>query len=476
MVLASAVVFAGPAQAIVPTFVTDGITYEMVDRTATAIGFDGVATSVDIPAIVDAGNGREYPVTAIGDGAFSDYDLESVTIGDNVTAIGDAAFENNAIAELSLGLSVETIRADAFAGNALTELDFPASVRTIGDGAFRVNQLTSISFHEGIISIGPWAFQGNPLTAVVFPASVQGVAEGAFERTLLSSATFAGAPPMIVRGDDGPFASLGSAMGLTVHYLSQFGSTPGRYGFETPTWMGYNTVIDPIVSFDLGGYGTADPQRLISGSLAVAPDAPVREDWEIDGWYSDADFSTEFDFALAPTDDVTLFAHWVAVEEPVLPDASLSLDLGLAVGDVVAGAPVTVSGAGLQEGSDYTGILRSTPVLLVGGTIDASGAFSRTAAFPAGLTAGQHTVTLSGTAANGSPVSAVAYLTVSATGTVTYLSYTAAETVTADETVPAVTPAAALASTGFDGAPLGFAALLLLLAGAALVVRRRSVA
>lgn len=81
-------------------------------------------------------------------------------------------------------------------------------------------------------------------------------------------------------------------------------------------------------------------------------------------------------------------------------------------------------------------------------------------------------MTLSGTAANGSPVSAVAYLTVSATGTVTYLSYTTAETITAD------TATATLASTGFDGAPLGFAALLLLLllAGAALVVRRRSVA
>lgn len=307
---------------------------------------------------------------------------------------------------------------------------------------------------------------------MVFPATVQAVAEGAFYDTALVSATFDGTAPMIVGGEQGPFASLGSAEGLTVHYLSEFGSAPGRYGFETPTWMGYNTVIDPIVSFDLGGYGTADPQRLIAGSLAVAPDAPVRADWEIDGWYRDEAFTTEFDFALAPTDDVTLFAQWVAVEEPVLPDASLSLELGLAVGDTVAGAPVTVSGAGLQDGSDYTGILRSTPALLVGGTIDASGAFSDAAVFPAGLSAGQHTVTLSGTAANGSPVSAVAYLTVSATGTVTYLSYTTAETITAD------TATATLASTGFDGAPLGFAALLLLLllAGAALVVRRRSVA
>jgi uncharacterized repeat protein (TIGR02543 family) len=230
-------------------------------------------------------------------------------------------------------------------------------------------------------------------------------------------------------------------------------------------------VADPVVSFDLGGHGTVDAQRVVAGSLAVAPDAPVRADWKFGGWFSDEALTTEFDFAVAPTENVTLFARWVAVEAPVLPDASLSLNLGLAVGDTVAGAPVTVSGAGLQEGSDYTGILRSTPVQLVGGTVDSSGAFSDTGAFPTGLSAGQHTVTVSGTAANGSAVSTVAYLTVSATGTVTYLSYSAAEAVTA------VTATAALAETGVDGAPLGFAALLLLLAGAALLAnRRRSVA
>jgi LPXTG-motif cell wall-anchored protein len=81
---------------------------------------------------------------------------------------------------------------------------------------------------------------------------------------------------------------------------------------------------------------------------------------------------------------------------------------------------------------------------------------------PSGLAAGPHTVTFTGTGADGNAVSRIAYLTVSDTGTVTYLSYTAAESLT-------------LAETGFEVVPLGAAALLLLAAGVALTLRRRRV-
>jgi uncharacterized repeat protein (TIGR02543 family) len=448
MAAGSIVLMAGPAQASLPSFLADnGISYQfMIDDTAIAVDYDMQSPTVVIPATIDDG-GTTYNVTAIGDSAFSYNSIEDVTIGANVTRIERYAFGEN----------------------LLTEVTIPASVTSIGYAAFYYNDLTSVTLNEGLTTLGNWVFESNPIVSITFPSSLTSLGLGVFYDGTLTSATFAGAAPAIVPGS-GPGAnpSLGRADGLTVHYLSEFevdgGFTPGM-------WQGYASVADPVVSFNLGGHGTVDSQRVVAGSLAVAPDAPVRADWEFGGWYSDEALTTEFDFTVAPTENVTLFAQWMAVEAPVLPDASLSLNLGLAVGDVVAGAPVTVSGAGLKEGSDYTGILRSTPVLLVGGTVDSSGAFSDTGAFPTGLSAGQHTVTLSGTGANGSAVSTVAYLTVSTTGTVTYLSYSAAEAVTA------VTATAALAETGVDGAPLGFAALLLLLAGAALVVsRRRSVA
>jgi len=490
---------------IVGSFVDDGITYlPNGPDTASAIGYDGSSREVDIAATV-VHAGQTYQVTEIGDLAFYETrltavslpeglisigeaafafnpitslvlpdsvisigeaaflvnDISSLTISDAVTSIGDGAFADNFLTSLQLNDGLISIGSGAFNSNDLTIVEIPASVTTLMSFSFSSNDLESITLQEGLIYIDKMAFADNDLTIVRIPASVTSIGSSAFEENPVTSVTFAGAAPnTFTPAADVDRASLGTPSGVTVHFLAAFA---GDGEFTPGTWQGYTSVVDPIVTFELDGHGPAHVQRLIGGDLAVAPTAPVLPDWEFDGWYSDASFDTAFDFTVAPTDDMTVFARWTAVAP------ALWLDLGLAIGDAFAGAEMTVSGAGLAAGTDYTLILRSTPVLLAGGTTGASGAFTAAALFPAALAAGQHTVTLSGTGADGSAVSAVAYLTVNATGTVTHLSYTAAETVTA------VTAPAALVSTGFEGAPLGFAALLVLLAGAALL-RRRSVA
>jgi uncharacterized repeat protein (TIGR02543 family) len=298
--------------------------------------------------------------------------------------------------------------------------------------------------------------------------------------------------------------------------------------------------MDVIVSFELNGHSdAAAAQRIEVGTAPEVPTVPVAAGWVFGGWFSDASLLEPFEFSAVVSADVTAYAKWTAevvVPEPVA--ASLALVLDLTVGQAAAGATVTASGEGLREGSDLTVILRSAPVELVRETTAASGAFSATAALPAGLTAGAHTVTLSGVAADGTAMSRIAYLTVNTNGTVTYLSYAAAEPVSPVEPVPSpdpvspaepvtpsepvpspgpvspsepvaspepvlpaepvsppetVTPAESvapavesgapateqervLARTGFAGAPLGFVALLALLAGGALILgRRRSV-
>jgi hypothetical protein len=141
----------------------------------------------------------------------------------------------------------------------------------------------------------------------------------------------------------------------------------------------------------------------------------------------------------------------------------VSLDLDLNVGDSVAGSSVGVSAEGLLVDSAYTVVVRSTPDTIASGNATNTGTLSDTSGLmPSGLTPGAHTVTFTGTDSEGNAVSRVAYLTVSDTGTVTYLSYTAAESLT-------------LAETGFELAPYGAAALLLLAAGVALTLRRRRV-
>ncbi|GEP27750.1 hypothetical protein CLE01_23480 [Cryobacterium levicorallinum] len=445
----------------------NGITYDTSagDGTATAVSLtDAASRIVEIPDTVEDMS-TTYTVTAIGNSAFAYKSITEITIGNNVTTLGSSAFKSNLLTSISIPASVKTIGGSAFHTNSfLSPLDIPGSVESIGAAAFANDGLTSVTLHEGLQFIGGYAFANNArLTAISIPASVKTIEANIFYGAPVVSVAFAGAAPTTVLGADDLEPSLGTAEGLKVHYLSKFGVDGG---FTTPTWMGYTTVIDPIVSFDVTGHDPIAEQRLVAGELAVDPEPT---DADFDGWYTTADFTTAFDFSVAPTDDVTVYAKWATADVVTSTSPTLTLDLGLAVGDVVAGAPVTVSGAGLAVGSDYTVILRSTPVLLAGGTIDSTGAFTASAILPTGVTAGQHTVTLTGTATDGSVISRVAYLTVSATGTVTYLSYTAADAAT--------TVTAALAATGFTAAPLGFAALLLLLAGATLVAaRRRSVA
>jgi len=416
MVLASALVIAGPAQAFTD-FTVDGILYESEDAgVVTAADYDDRDSAVTIPDSV-MHDGDTYLVTAIGDYAFDDGSIEALTFGENVTEIGSYAFAGNHIAELSLG-----------------------SVTTVGQKAF----------------------ESNLLTSVVFPASVTFVGIGAFNDNPLESAIFNGAAPTISHADS-RIPSLGSTDGLTVHYLTQFAAEDEAEGFTTPTWMGYATARDSIVSFDLGPHGSVDSQRVEPGSTAMEPTSPMATNMTFAGWFSDDAFTTVFDFAVAPTENVTLFAKWTAVAP------NLALDLGLSMGDSAAGATVAGSGAGLEPESEYDVVVRSTPSTIAFGSVNADGTFATAGLMPAGLAAGAHTVTLNGTAADGSAVTRMAYFTINSAGEVTYVSYTEAEAVTATEAV--------LASTGVDGAPLGFAALLLLLAGAALVVgRRRSVA
>ncbi len=470
LVASSVALIAAPAQAATTGFTAaNGIVYgaSADDLTITAIDYTGSEKIVVIPDTVEE-TGTTYTVTAIKDHAFDRMALTEVTIGQNVVTIGEGAFEENSLTGIIIPAFVTTIDAYAFSNSGeFSSIDIPASVTFIGSEAFTGNGLSTITLHEGLIEIAAWAFDSNPMTAITIPASVETIGENIFWDGHVVAVTFAGAAPTLFGTDNGN-PSLGTTEGLKVHYLSKFGVDGG---FTTPTWMGYTTVIDPIVSFDVTGHDAIAEQRLVAGQLAVAPTVT---DAEFDGWFTTADFTTAFDFSVAPTDDVTVFAKWPLTDVVAPSSPTLSLDLGLAVGDVVAGAPVTVSGAGLAVGSDYTVILRSTPVLLAGGTIDASGAFTASAILPTGLAAGQHTVTLTGTAADGSVISRVAYLTVSATGTVTYLSYTAANAAT---TVTAASATTALATTGFTAAPLGFAVLLLLIAGAALVAaRRRNVA
>ena len=144
-----------------------------------------VLTNVTIPA----------SVRTIGDSAFfgqgfryytgSDWaytrTLETVTFapGSQLESIGESAFKENVIESITIPDNVASIGPDAFSSNRLTAVIIPSHISTISEGLFARNQLSNITIPANITAIDAYAFAGNQLTdatiendSVVFGADV----------------------------------------------------------------------------------------------------------------------------------------------------------------------------------------------------------------------------------------------------------------------------------------------------------------
>lgn len=108
--------------------------YVVSDKSVIITGCDPSLEAVIVPDEIDG-----YPVTVIGDGAFSDCDeLTEITLGDNLTTIEERAFVLcRSLSEITPGKHLETIGNSAFAYcDAFSEIVIPESVKSIDDYAF----------------------------------------------------------------------------------------------------------------------------------------------------------------------------------------------------------------------------------------------------------------------------------------------------------------------------------------------------
>ena len=126
--------------------------YEVIseeDKTAQVTGYNGSATDLVIPSVID-----NYTVTTIGASAFLYcYGLKSITIPDSVTTIGKEAF---------------------WGCSSFTSITIPDSVTTIGEGAFSYcYELDSITIPDSVTTIGANAFLGSDLTRIIVDAKNQ---------------------------------------------------------------------------------------------------------------------------------------------------------------------------------------------------------------------------------------------------------------------------------------------------------------
>jgi uncharacterized repeat protein (TIGR02543 family) len=283
----------GATSTTVPETVTvDGASY-MVDATnpdagVTLQSYNGPSgVAVEIPATVMI-DGVSYPVTAIGDGAYANRGLTSVTIPDSVTTIGSGAF----------------------AGNALTEVTIPASVTSIGAGAFDNTTQTDAapaSFDDTSVSgsSGISLASVNSATTATFTT----VSGSAAQSNTLTTVVMQGGAPTI-----GALA-FGVPEGMTVYYPSVFAAEFGAL------WGGYTTAAGATVSYEANGHGVApETLTIVPGTTSTEPTEPSASGYVFAGWFDDATAGTLWDFSTPVDTDTVLYAQWtstdVAIDSP----------------------------------------------------------------------------------------------------------------------------------------------------------------
>ena len=175
-----------------------GLSWSFADGTLT-ITYDGLGTGVlSIPDDILYNDGHPWSdwadeiesiilpegLTVIGDNAFPECAITSITIPNSVTAIDYWAFWNCPNLEtVNFGSGLESLGEAAFSDcAALTSITIPNSVTTIGEVAFEgCSSLASVTLSNNLDSIGEYAFQGcSSLTSITIPESVRIIETAAF--------------------------------------------------------------------------------------------------------------------------------------------------------------------------------------------------------------------------------------------------------------------------------------------------------
>lgn len=142
-------------------------------------GYTGSLGTAEIPAEING-----LPVIAIADFAFyRNSTLLQLTVPGSVKTIGESAFAQSYIGSVTLQNGVSSIGAHAFADcTELSDITLPGSVSAIGRAAFQnCSALTAIALPEALKTIGENTFSGCIfLDTVSLPAGLETIASAAF--------------------------------------------------------------------------------------------------------------------------------------------------------------------------------------------------------------------------------------------------------------------------------------------------------
>lgn len=335
-------------------------TFDFNLTTGTITKYNGTDTVVVIPSKI---NGT--PVTTIGNAAFRDSSVTSVTIPASVTEIGSNAFadctnltsvnykgdwsnltiqsgnpavqdaaneplfdfeftpDNTAVivkhyrgaaADVTIpsrykGKPVTAINNAAFPNSAVTSVTIPDSVTSIPDDAFAFcSQLTNISIPNSVTFIGFAAFNScTSLKSITLPSSLSTIQSSAFYNCgNLETIRIPVSVTFI-----GNYAFAGCPSSMTVTY-------PGsKTQWDAITKGSNNDVLENHLicakleaTFTADGTTLAPAQTIDRGGKFKAPAAPSKENHTFAGWYNgDEKFDFDADTTKAPN-VLELVAKW----------------------------------------------------------------------------------------------------------------------------------------------------------------------
>ncbi len=140
-------------------------------------------------------------ITKIGDYAFANSNVTSVTIPATVTEIGEGAFANSSLKSVTINANLTAIPAYAFYNTQLEEITLPNSVTSIGDFALADNKLlTDFKFAPtNKATLGSYVFSGCvELTSIALDGNITRLGDRTFmDCTALNSVTL----PSLVNTD-----------------------------------------------------------------------------------------------------------------------------------------------------------------------------------------------------------------------------------------------------------------------------------
>lgn len=309
-------------------------TFYFDETTGTITKYVESDTVVVIPSKING-----VTVETIGNTAFQNSAVTSVTIPDSVTAIYSGAFANcSQLTNISIPNSVTFIGFSTFEHcTSLKSITLPSSLSSISEALFfGCSQLTTIHIPVSVTSIGNNAFADCPsLMTVTYPGSktqwdddiTKGSNSDVLENNLICAmleATFTAdgttlAPAQTI--DRGGKFTKPAAPSKENHTFAGWYNGDEKFDFDADTTNAPN-VLNLVAKWDINQYtvkfvsdhGSFADQTIEhgkpidTGKLII----PTVEGFTFDGWYADENRTIEFDFTKPIKSNTTVYAKWTA--------------------------------------------------------------------------------------------------------------------------------------------------------------------